>query len=120
LFAPVDLSPHPKTVVQPDICFIRSGRTGVIASDNSRLLGVPDLIIEVLSPSTRDYDQGEKMEKYASMGVGELWIVDHQNITMEKLERGDVKTFKSPIYYGEKDQVESVILPGFKLNLSEI
>jgi Uma2 family endonuclease len=52
--------------------------------------GVPDLVVEVLSESTRDYDLGEKRRLYREAGVGELWLVDveGQVVIVERQGRG--------------------------------
>jgi len=59
------------TVVQPDIC---------VVCDESKLeergcLGAPDLIVEILSPSTRKYDLNDKFNIYEASGVKEYWVV---------------------------------------------
>jgi Uma2 family endonuclease len=63
------------TVVQPDLCVYR---------DRSRITkrgarGAPDLVVEVLSPSTSKKDQREKFDLYERSGVQEYWIVDPGN-----------------------------------------
>lgn len=54
--------------------------------------GVPDLVLEVLSPSTAKYDRGRKKDVYAQCGVREYWIVDPANRTVEQyfLENGQL------------------------------
>ena len=61
--------------VQPDIFFISKGRLD-IADDNGGVHGVPDLIIEVLSPGNSQHDKVKKKELYQKFGVKEYWIVD--------------------------------------------
>lgn len=53
----------------------------MIVCDRSKIhdngvFGAPDLVVEVLSPSTRKHDRGAKMRHYATAGVREYWIVD--------------------------------------------
>ena len=52
--------------------------------------GTPDLVVEVLSPSTAQYDRGRKMRVYAQCGVREYWIVSPGDRTVEQylLEEG--------------------------------
>jgi len=60
--------------VEPDLLFILNehlGRLGDVA-----LTGPADVVIEILSPATRDYDLGEKRSLYADAGVPEYWIID--------------------------------------------
>ena len=72
--SPVDvqLDCDDKTVVQPDVLVV-CDRTKY---KNGRVFGAPDLVIEVLSPSTRRKDMQLKMYKYAGAGVREYWMVD--------------------------------------------
>ncbi|MBI1849379.1 MAG: Uma2 family endonuclease [Planctomycetes bacterium] len=62
------------TVVEPDVVYVGPSRLGIIERRGIR--GAPDLVVEVLSPSTRKQDLGSKRETYATMGVKEYWIVD--------------------------------------------
>ena len=61
-----------KTIVQPDV-LVTCDRDKIT---NPRIEGAPDLVIEVLSPSTRRKDISVKVKKYADAGVRELWLVD--------------------------------------------
>ena len=60
--------------VQPDILFVSSERRGIIGE--KAVLGAPDLVVEILSPSTAHRDRGIKLDLYAQRGVREYWIVD--------------------------------------------
>jgi Uma2 family endonuclease len=74
-FAPIDLYlDETSNVVQPDILFISSENPLVI--DRKGLRGVPDLIIEILSPGNKNYDFIKKKNLYEKFGVNEYWIVD--------------------------------------------
>ncbi len=60
--------------VQPDILFVSKERWGIITKN--QVLGAPDLVVEILSPSTAHRDRGIKLDLYARRGVREYWIVD--------------------------------------------
>jgi len=81
--APVDVELAPDTVVQPDIVVILSANLDRITP--SRIIGAPDLVVEILSPGTAGYDRREKQDAYARSGVGEYWIVDPGAQTVELL-----------------------------------
>lgn len=68
----VQLDCDDKTMVQPDIMIICN--TDIIT--NNHLYGAPDLIVEVLSKSTRKKDMGVKLAKYINANVREYWIID--------------------------------------------
>jgi Uma2 family endonuclease len=81
--APVDVELAPDTVVQPDIVVVLSANLDRITP--SRIIGAPDLVVEILSPGTAGYDRREKQDAYARAGVGEYWIVDPGAQTVELL-----------------------------------
>jgi Uma2 family endonuclease len=75
LAAPMDvvLDRQRALVVQPDVMFISTERFGII---QDRVWGAPDLVVEIASVSSRQYDRGEKLEWYRTYGVRECWFVD--------------------------------------------
>ncbi len=83
LTAPVDVELAPDTVVQPDIVVVLSANLDRITP--SRIIGAPDLVVEILSPGTAGYDRREKQDAYARAGVGEYWVVDPGAQTVELL-----------------------------------
>lgn len=74
LVAPMDNYFDDENVFQPDILFVSNERLHVIEEDG--LYGAPDLVIEILSPSTAKYDLEEKKDVYERSGVKEYWIID--------------------------------------------
>ncbi|MCR5811130.1 MAG: Uma2 family endonuclease [Lachnospiraceae bacterium] len=88
-----------KTMVQPDLLVICE------AYDLSakRFEGAPDLVLEILSPSTRSKDMLLKLYKYQNAGVKEYWIVDPDHETVM------VYDFREDNFYPEKYDFDSVI-----------
>ena len=72
--APFDVILSDTEVVQPDLLFVSQERAHIITHAN--IQGAPDLVVEILSPSTSNRDWTRKREMYARHGVKELWIVD--------------------------------------------
>jgi Uma2 family endonuclease len=70
------------TVTEPDLLFVRRDRLDVIEPDRG-VLGPPDLVVEILSPSNRAYDRNLKRRRYQAAGVPEVWIVDADEDTIE-------------------------------------
>lgn len=105
------------TPVEPDILFIRKERQPRRGDKNFQ--GVPDLLVEVLSPSSRVYDRKIKLAAYRDAGVPEFWLVDPVSRTVviygwkegrfTEIDRG-----------GVGDEVSSVVLPGFRLQVGQI
>jgi Uma2 family endonuclease len=77
--------------------------------------GIPDLVVEVLSPSTRANDEGVKRGLYMSSGVRELWLVDPdaRSVTRVRPDLADVTL-------GEGEMLTSELLPGFALAVASI
>jgi Uma2 family endonuclease len=102
------------TVVEPDIAVI---------CDRSKLddygcNGAPDLIVEILSPSTARHDRVLKFRKYLEAGVREYWMVypDEKTIDVHVLEN-DQYTTKA---YEETDEVPVSVLPGCVITLKDV
>lgn len=72
--APIDLILAPEQVLQPDLAVVRSARQHLVSERG--IEGPPDIVIEVLSPSTRVLDQRVKRLVYARFAVPEYWMVD--------------------------------------------
>lgn len=89
-------------VVQPDLT--------VICNENKITKhgcdGVPDLLIEILSPSTAKKDRSEKKKLYERSGVKEYWIVDPFNYTIEVFTLSDKGKYEEAELYGKEDEIK--------------
>jgi Uma2 family endonuclease len=74
LIAPLDVKLSDTDVLQPDLIFVTASRTAVILPEYVR--AAPDLVVEVLSPSSAERDRVVKRAIYERHGVREYWIVD--------------------------------------------
>jgi Uma2 family endonuclease len=72
--APFDVVFSRFDVVEPDLLYVSKGRLSVLTEKNVQ--GAPDLVVEVLSPSTAETDRTIKLKLYARYGVQEHWIID--------------------------------------------
>jgi Uma2 family endonuclease len=88
--APFDVVFSEFDVVMPDLIFLTQARRDLLDL-RGPARAVPDLAIEVLSPSTRSNDRGRKMKMFARYGVNEYWIADPDTSVLEvwKLESGN-------------------------------
>lgn len=78
---PVDVIFAEGDYLEPDLVFVRRDRLGLV-SDRG-IEGPPDLVVEVLSPSTAGRDRGLKRDRYRLYGVAEYWMVDPDSGTVE-------------------------------------
>ncbi len=73
--------------VQPDLLFVSDGRREIIGE--KQVMGAPDLVVEILSPSTAHRDRGIKLDLYARSGVRQYWIVDPDEDVVDVWRFGD-------------------------------
>ena len=114
-FAPVDVKLAAGVTFVPDLLFVRADRLGIVGA--TAIEGAPDLVVEILSPSTRGRDVGEKMALYARFGIAEYWIVDpvERAVTIHTL-RGDRY---EPVEQGGAS-ARSVVLPGLVIDVAAL
>lgn len=117
LAAPCDVLFSREDIVQPDILFVRKERSGIIGDLN--IQGSPDLVVEILSPGTRQRDLEAKRKIYSKFGVSEYWIVDPEAETIEVLVWSEIGYITSGIY-NKSGRICSPLLPNVKVSLSEI
>ncbi len=115
--APYDVVLSETDVVQPDLLFVSNERVYIITPDNVR--GAPDLVVEILSPSTAERDRTFKRALYARYGVSEYWLVDPdaRTVTVLRLDDG---AFAEVAYYGAGQTLTSPTMAGFTVNLDDI
>lgn len=94
--------------VQPDVIVFRK--------ENDE---VPDLVVEVLSPSTRRLDETVKLKAYQDAGVSEYWLVDPntRTVVVYVLENGK---YVELVRGGAGEAVWSSILPGFRVDVTDL
>jgi Uma2 family endonuclease len=72
--APVSVKLDDANYYQPDVLWVAADSACEVADDG--VIGAPDLVVEVLSPGTAQYDRGIKFQQYQQHGVREYWIVE--------------------------------------------
>jgi Uma2 family endonuclease len=117
-FAPIDVYLDEHNIFQPDLLFIPEAKKAIL-TDEGVVEGVPDLVIEILSPSTGKHDRGKKKQAYEFHGVQEYWIVDITNKIIEVyvLEKEHFILYS---YCLEKEKISSKIFKDLDLASEEI
>ncbi len=103
---------------EPDIVFYRKAVAKTFTADQ-KLFPAPDLAVEILSESTRKNDYGIKFQDYAAHNVGEYWIVDAENATVEQYVLIEEK-FELQARLGKTDKLASVIVHKLVIDLSKV
>ena len=115
--APFDVYLSETNVVQPDLLFVSKERLDIITEDNVQ--GAPDLLVEILSPSTASMDCNRKRDLYAEHGVKEYWIAAPEvRLAWLLLPRDGALEVAG--VYGYSQTVASTIIEGFRVDPSDI
>ncbi|MGH9226277.1 MAG: Uma2 family endonuclease [Acidimicrobiales bacterium] len=117
---PVNVHLDQYNVYAPDVWWVREDR--VPARDAKGIVGPPDLVAEVRSPSTWRCDVGTKMRVYEAAGVRELWLVDtHADIVLVyRRSSPESAAFDVELELTANDRLTTPLLPGLAIDLSEL
>ena len=113
--APIDVILAPHDVVQPDLVVVTS--LGQISARG--IEGAPDLLVEVLSPSTVSYDRATKSRRYAALGVPHLWLVDPDGRRLECF-RLEGQAWRLVVAGDGEHTVEHPDWPGLVIRLGDL
>ena len=114
--SPIEVFLDEHNVFEPDVIFLSPNSLCQVGE--KRLDGAPDLVVEVLSPSTAKYDRQEKYQAYEKHDIREYWIVDpiHNVLEVYVINK---KAYVRQGAYGDDDIFKSPTL-GTTVNLAEI
>jgi Uma2 family endonuclease len=116
-FAPVDVYLSETTTLVLDVFFVAAERRAIIGK--IKIEGVPDLVMEVLSPSMAYYDLKEKKRLYEQHGAREYWLVDPEADDVE-IYRLDGEQYALHQRAVEVGTVTSALLDGFAVDLADL
>jgi Uma2 family endonuclease len=117
-FSPIDVFFDDYNNTQPDLLFISSARSFIIDLENG-IMGAPDLIVEIISPSSIKIDRFDKKEMYKKFAVKEFWLIDPKNQTLEiySFEKDDYKLHQ----FLERDgMIDSLVLKGLEVDANDL
>jgi Uma2 family endonuclease len=111
--SPIDIIFSEYDVLQPDVVFFSAARQHLVKL-REPIRQAPDLVVEVLSPSTAATDRGRKLQTFARYEVAEYWIVDPdaQSIEVLGLQDGSYVLAARAVH---RDTAASATLPGLEI-----
>ncbi len=113
---PRDVEVAYNVVVQPDVFVLLNDNLGKITE--ARVIGAPDLAIEISSPSTAIHDRHRKYVAYSQAGVQEYWIAEPKAHTIEVLLLEDGVYRSSGVFSGEQT-LPSRVVPNFPVQVQQ-
>ena len=117
--APTDVILSDTNVVQPDLLVVLAARASIITEKN--IQGAPDMVIEILSETTRKTDEVVKKKLYERHGVLEYWIVDPDLALVKIYRLTDGRYAKAEERAEERGEtLTTVLLPGLDISLTEL
>jgi len=114
--APLDVILSEVDVLEPDLILVLNERRSIL---QDWVRGAPDLVNEVLSPTTAANDRGPKLKAYARFDVPEYWTADPEAKTIE-VYRLSRQEYQLAQVFGECEALTSTLLPGFTLSVAEV
>ena len=115
--SPIEVYLDEHNIPQPDLVWVAPN--SICKVERKRLVGAPDLIVEVLSPSTAKLDKTTKFSLYEKHGSLEYWLVDPEYTQIEVWKRG-TNGFERQGVYGVGDTFESAALGGKQVDVTPI
>jgi Uma2 family endonuclease len=103
--------------VQPDIVYVSLERQSLVVERG--LEGAPDLVVEILSRSTRARDRGVKMKRYAAAGIPHYWIVDPRTRSLEAYHLAE-QGYELIGSYGPGSIFRPELFPGLEIPIDDL
>ena len=117
--APADVYFARDTVVEPDVVFVGPQRVGDL-EDERYVDIVPDLLVEVSSPSTRRLDLIKKRALYEREGVAEYWFVDLEAEVVDVYRLDEHGRYGAPATLGDDEVLTCLAAPGLELPVADM
>jgi Uma2 family endonuclease len=104
--------------VQPDFTLVLAGRADIIRE--RRIMGVPDVIVEVMSPGSTAYDERVKLAAYAAAGVPEYGVIDPAARVVRVYRLEAPGRYSAPRTFDEADALTFDCLPGIAVPVAQL
>ena len=116
--APMDVLLSRVDIVQPDIVVILESNASIITEKN--IQGAPDLVVEILSPSTSARDRTLKKALYERVGVRKYWIVDLEKKRIEQFVLNAEGKYDSAGEHEHEDEISARFVSGVTIDLTKV
>lgn len=80
----IDVQLSRRRVYVPDLVFLSQDRLDRYSADRGRVIGAPDLVVEIVSPASASRDRVAKFNAYCEAGVSWYWLIDSQSLAIEE------------------------------------
>ena len=117
LAGPVDVKRSEYDLTVPDLLFVRKSRLGIIRSRKQTIVEPPDLVVEVVSPSSQRRDRTEKLAFNAAFGVQEYWVMDPIRKMFNAFSLGEGTYDPIPV---KDDVFRSRVVEGFEFQTADL
>lgn len=124
-YSPIDVFLNDYNAPQPDLVFVSEAKKGLITNDG--IMGTPDLVVEIISPSSVKRDRFQKRAIYERFAVPEYWIADPQNQEIEVYTLSEGSRYElfciatvQDLARGEGFMLTSTVLPELKIDVRQL
>ncbi|MCS7065983.1 MAG: Uma2 family endonuclease [Fimbriimonadales bacterium] len=115
----IDVVLSPRRGYIPDLVFVRREREEQVLTPQGKVIGVPDLVVEVVSPGGHVRDAVRKLRTYQEAGVPWYWLIEAETLAIQELQlTPEGYLVRSTADAGEV--FRPAALPGFEINLQEL
>lgn len=115
--APFDVQVTQTNVYQPDIVYVARERKSILTDQGVQ--GAPNLVVEILSPSTREFDQGPKLDVYSRVGVEAYWLIDPELKTVTVFDFSQDAMHPQATFM-QRSVIETPLFADLKISCSDI
>ena len=114
--SPVDVDLGPNNVFQPDVVVVLNAHLDRVGA--KKIVGAPDLVVEIMSPSSGVMDRIAKYAIYARAGISEYWVVKPEGKSVEVfvLEKGE---YRSLGVFSKQQTLPSRVAPGLLVKVEQ-
>lgn len=118
-YAPVDVVLSADSAPQPDLMYISHTNAAVLNEEEGVINGAPDLVVEIISPSSVKRDRIEKKALYEKFGIIEYWLVDPNNQSIEIYTLQNNR-YELLVFADATESVASKVIAGLEIAASDL